>query len=254
MTDPNPSPPATESSVGAPSGGIPGSSPRLPPASRPARTYRVDGRARLFRQKQAKRRSARWERTLQVLAVVEILLGVYALATARPYSSPAGDGVPSWWPIPLGSPITVNFGHPTESTVNCTGGGTALAESIPWINSTVPLTTQVVYAELYEIEDGDYIDDPGAVANVSATSVCAGTAPSHSAIWYAVLAAPNGTNILGYTEATTWTTVAHDSTNITIEDGSDLILVTATSLAGTGRGFGVLGFLDDSQIKGGVPL
>jgi hypothetical protein len=39
-----------------------------------------------------------------------------------------------------------------------------------------------------------------------------------------------------------------------IENGSALVLVTSMSLAGTGRGFAVVGYSGGSPIRGTVPL
>ena len=44
------------------------------------------------------------------------------------------------------------------------------------------------------------------------------------------------------------------SSNVVIQNDSALILVTASSLAGTGRGFEVIGFVGGSQISGSVEL
>ncbi len=148
----------------------------------------------------------------------------------------------------------MNLGTPTETSVVCGGGGTAYVESVPWVNSTQPVATGQVYLRVYEIWDGDWIADPGAVANATSTNVCAGSSPSGSALWYVVLASPNGTNLLGYAEGASWTLLAPGPSDFTIENGSALILVTSESLAGTGRGLEVLGFVNDSEIKGAVAL
>jgi len=225
-----------------------------PPRARvPARAGSFDGRARSFRQEQAKRRSARIERISEFLVVAIIILGVYTIATARP-SSPSSDAVFPWLPGPSGAPIFVHLGTPSQSTVTCNAGGTAYAERIPWTNSTQPVTTGDVYVEVYEIWDRDFIGDPNAVANATPSNLCAGAPPNPTALWYVVLAAPNGTNLLTYTVGEGWESVTHGPWNIWIENGSALFLVADTSLAGTGRGFAVGGYADGSPITGSLPL
>jgi hypothetical protein len=220
-------------------------------AGEPAAPGAFAGRARAFRQEQTKRRTTRREHVVDVLLVIAIVVGAYVIVTEPPYSPNNGNtGVTT----PSGPPIVVHFGTPTESSVTCGAGGTAYTESIPWTNSTRPVATGEVYVRVYEIWDGDYIPDPNVVANATPTNLCAGSPPDASALWYVVLAAPNGTNLLTYTQANAWTSVSQGATNLVIQNDSALILVTASSLAGTGRGFEVIGFVGGSQISGSVPL
>jgi len=183
-----------------------------------------------------------------------ILLGIYAITTARPYTPPAGGGIPPLSSTPPGTPIDVQLGNPSVSNLSCAGGGTAYAERIPWVNSTAPLATKEVWPVVYEIWDGDNIGDPNGVASATPTNLCAGSAPSSIWAWYVVLANSNGTNLLTYTQSSVWTSVTNGSTNLPLESGLDMVLVTQTSLAGSGRGFGVLGFVNDSEVQGSVPL
>jgi hypothetical protein len=140
------------------------------------------------------------------------------------------------------------------TSVNCTAGGTAYVEPIAWTNATHAFTTGDIGVRVYEIWDGDYIPDPGAVANVTPSNVCAGVPPSWEAIWYVVLASPNGTNLLTYTVDHGWAAVPQGPNNVGIQNDSALILVTVTSLADTGRGLAVVGFAGGSQIHGTVVL
>jgi hypothetical protein len=243
--------PASSPSGASPAGGA-GGPPGPPRAGAPVRPGRFRGRARSFRQDLAKRRDARRDRVANVVLAALLVVGALAIVTEKPgflalSNRPGGSTGP-------GPPIVVTFGTPTVSAVSCAGGGTAYAERVPWTNSTQPLTTAEVFVRLYEIWDGDNIGDPGAVANATPSNVCAGSPPDPTALWYVVLAAPNGTNLLTYTEADSWVSVAHGSTTLEIEAGSTLVVVTYDSLAGTGRGLEVAGFAGTSAISGSVAL
>jgi len=220
----------------------------------PAHPHTSASRARAFRLGQERQRGARWERMGQLLSIVVILLGIYAITTARPYIPPAGGGIPPLSSTPPGTPIDVQLGNPLVSNLSCAGGGSAYAERIPWMNSTAPLATKEVWPEVYEIWDGDYIRDPTGVASATPTNLCAGNSPASIWAWYVVLATSNGTNLLTYTQNSEWTSLTNGSTNLPLESGLDMVLVTQTSLAGTGRGFGVLGYINDSEVQGSVPL
>ena len=124
------------------------------------------------------------KRVGQLVSILVILLGIYALTTARPYSGPAGGGIPNSTSTAPGPPIAVQFGTPSVRNVSCAGGGTAYAERIPWVNSSSPLTTKSVWPIVYEIWDGDYIGDPNAAASATPTNVCAGSAPGSIWAWY----------------------------------------------------------------------
>jgi hypothetical protein len=211
-------------------------------------------RAQAFRHEHALRQTHRTYRTTNVVLVALIVVGAYAIVTEHPGHLVSTLRSLEATPGP-GPPIVVTFGTPTESTVNCTGGGTAAVESIPWNRSTETLATGEVLVRLYEIWDGDNIADPGAVANATPSNLCAGTPPNPSALWYIVFAAPNGTNLLTYTEANSWSSVvAGGSSDLKIYDGSNLVVVSYDSLANTGRGLELVGFVGDSQITGSVPL
>ena len=177
-----------------------------------------------------------------------VVFGLYTVI-ARPYAPSTGYMFPTPGPT-----IVVHFGEPVESAVACAAGGTAYAERIPWVNATHPVTTGDVTLRVYEIADGDYIGDPNAVANVTPSNPCNGLPPSLDEVWYAALAAPDGTNVLTYTVDQGWAPVTPGPSNVTIENGSTVVLVTHASLAGTGRGFSVFGIANDSVISGSVPL
>lgn len=242
MTEPRtPSPPPPSPTV-APSAGP------LRPGSA-ARSRSSAGRARAFRQKQEQHRSARRELVQDLVVVVVIVLGVFAILTARPGGAP-NDYLP---PSP-GPTITVNLGSPSETSVTCGDGGSAYAERIPWTSSTQPVTTGDVNLRVYEIWDGDYYGDPGAVANVTSSNVCAGATPSETARWYAVLASPNGTNLLTYTQAHPWVPVTPGPWDFEVENGSAIVLVSSVLLVGSGRGLAVFGFDDGAPVLGAVVL
>ncbi|MGA7476802.1 MAG: hypothetical protein WBW47_06240 [Thermoplasmata archaeon] len=250
MTDLAPTPLATDRTVAPGAADGDGGSNDVPRAGAPAPPGSFDGRARSFRQEQAMRRSVRRERIGTFLVVVILALGVYTILTARPYSPSSRDNFPT-----PGPPIIVTMGTPTGATpLNCSAGGTAYVERIPWTSATQPVATGDINLRVYEIWDGDYILDPNAVANVTPLNVCAGSPPSLSALWYAVLASPNGTNLLTYTVNHPWTAVTPGPGNVVIENGSVLTLVTSVSIADTGRGLLVVGYAGGSPIKGTVVL
>lgn len=224
-------------------------SPGGTPTASPQRPASYDGRARLFREQQVRRRITRRERIGIVIVVVIIALGAYTIVTARPFTGSTG----SLLPVP-GPEIVVQFGTPSVSQVNCTAGGTAYVERIPWVNSTQPVLTGEIFVRVFEIFDGDYVGDPGAVANVTASNVCQGTPPDSSSRWYAVLASPNGTNLLTYTTGGSWNAVDGQALNFEIQAASSMVLVSFTSFSGTGHGFGVGGVAHGSVIRGTVPL
>lgn len=239
--------PLTPSTPPLPPAAAPGSGPLRPGSA--ARSRSSAGRARAFRQKQERHRSARREVVQDLVVVVVIVLGVFAILTARPGGAP-NDYVP---PSP-GPAIAVHLGSPSVTSVSCGNGESAYAERIPWTNSTQPVTTGDVNLRVYEIWDGDYYGDPGAVANVTSSNVCAGAAPSDTARWYAVLTGPNGTNLLTYTQAHPWVPVTPGPWDFEVENSSAIVLVSSALLVGSGRGLAVFGFADGAPVLGAVVL
>jgi hypothetical protein len=220
--------------------------PRGGSAAAPA--YR--GRASAFRHAEAKRRSARRERITDAVLAVAVLVGAYGIVTSPPNSLWTANGL-------AGSPgpaVRVNFGAVSVSTVSCGSGGTAYVERIPWTNSTRPVTTGDVYVEVYAIFDGDNLGLGDPAALVTPSSACAGSPPDSIALWYVVLEGPNGTNLATYTVANAWTGVSGGPADLPIGNSSALVLVSNSSLAGSGRGLKVLGFLDEGPISGAVVL
>jgi hypothetical protein len=184
-----------------------------------------------------------------VLVVVLILaFGIYTV-TVRPYAGASAYK----FPVP-GPTIVVTFGSPIVSEVSCTTGGTAYVERIPWINSSQPVTSGDLNVRVYEIADGDYIGDPNAEANVTSSNVCGGPPPSATTVWYTVLSEPGGPNLITYTVDDGWVAVGSGASNLGIENGSALTLVSHEMFAGTGRGISVYGLANDSPISGSVAL
>lgn len=186
---------------------------------------------------------------MDLVLVVVVVFGAYTVLAEPANSLLTGNGLPN-----VGPPVLVTFGTLSVAPVTCGSGGTAYAERIPWVNSTRPVTTGDVYVEVYAIFDGDIIGRANAVANATPSNLCSGAPPDPVALWYVVLEAPNGTNLFTYTPAGSWTSVTHGSNDVEIENGSTLVLVTSSSLAGTGRGLKVFGFVDDAPIMGAVAL
>lgn len=225
-----------------------------PRAASPTPSIFPSGRAHVFREKQARRRSARRQLAGYLLVAAILVLGILAILTAKPFIPSSGNGLPISPGPPGGTKITVSLGTPSVKNITCGSGGTAYAESIPWVNSSYPISAGDVYLQMYEIWDRDNIPDPSAVANVTPSNVCAGAAPTSMGGWYVVLTTSNGTNLLTYTDASAWASVTHGIWNIGIESGYVLVLVTYASLAGTGRGFAVAGSVGTSIIYGSIPL
>jgi hypothetical protein len=207
------------------------------------------GRASSFRRSQTQRRSAQREQIGVFLVLLILAVGIYTIVTARPYSTSSGYHLPT-----PGPPIVVRFGTPTVAVANCSQGGTASVERIPWVNSTQPITTGDFTVRVIEIWDGDFIGDPGAAANVTPSNDCGGAAPSSSAKWYVALEGPNGTNLATYTVGAGWVAVGPGTWNFGVQDGSTIVLVSYTSLANSGRGFEVDGAANGSIISGSLPL
>ena len=207
------------------------------------------GRARAFRQRQEQQRTSRRTRLANLVMVGIIVAGAYLIYTERPGVLLTGAGTTRF-----GTAIVVQLGTPTVGTLPCTGGGTAAVERVPWVGSTKPVATGEVYVRVYEIWDGDVILDPNVVADATPSNACAGVPPSSALLWYLVLAAPNGTIELTYTQAGLWEPVTPGSANVTVANDSTLLLVTGASIAGTGRGLAILGFAGLSPISGSVPL
>jgi len=247
MTEP--APPAAAPNVPA----DPGAQPLLGPSGPGRPPHRPSpGRARAFRQGQTQRRALRVDRVAAAVLAGLCVFGAYAIATEHPgFLVSAGSSSTNG---NARSTVHVQLGAPSKSTVTCAGGGTAYVETVPWVNSTEVLASSQVLVRLYEIWDGDNIPDPGAVANATASNVCEGVPPDSTAIWYVVLAAPNGTNLLTYTEVGGWASVSGGSSDIVIQDGSSLVVVTGQPISGTGRGLDVAGFAGLAEISGMAPL
>lgn len=231
--------------------------PAVPPpdaptrAGEPAPPGSAEGRAHSFRERETRRRTRKRELVGQLLVVAIILLGIYAIVSARPFVPSSGPG-----PSPSGPPITVNLTHPVLGQVTCGNGGTAYTERVVWANSTSPVTTNDVSPRVYELFDGDVVVDNGVTANVSSTSLCAGDPPSGGGLisWYVVLTAPNGTIELGYTFDQGWVSVDRGPVNLPIENGTSLVVVVDPDIASKGYGLGVVGEANGSSIHGAVPL
>jgi len=206
------------------------------------------GRAHAFRERETQRRNLRNERVGVLLVVLIVVLGVYVIVSARPFA-------PSNSPPPgPGAPIIVQLGTPTISTVHCSSGGSAYAERIPFVNSSASFLSGDVNARVTEIWDGDFIPDPNVVANATPGLLCGGPPPDSSTRWYAVLQAPNGTNLLTYTAADRWVSVTNGSANIPIEPSSTFVVISYESWAGSGRGFALAGYANGSLIRATIPL
>ncbi len=217
---------------------VPDPSPTADPPRSKARTYRMARSATV-----ARRRG--W--AVAGVALVVLAVATYTIATSGPLThgySPPGPG----------SSIVVQFGTPTTEAMTCAEGGTAYVETIPWLNSSGPVWTAGVSVIVFEITDGDFIGDPGVVANASPTVPCAGTPPPYSGLWYAVLLAPNSTTVLAFTDDAHWTAVTPGPSNVQVPNGSSLLLVTQRSLAESGRGLEVTGLSNSIPVRGSVTL
>ncbi len=207
------------------------------------------GRAAAYRSRVAGRRRERLERTLEVAAVVVILVGVYAVLTARPVAPGSNPIV-----VPTGPPIRVQLGDPVTGSIACGAGGNATLQTVPWENATAPVTTGVIQIRVVQLGDGDVLGDNGVGANATPGSACAGSPPTPTQRWYGVLAGPNGTNLATFTFNQEWHSTSEAPWDVPVENGSLIRIVENPSLAGVGYGLQVVGFVDGSEISGLVSL
>ena len=210
-----------------------------------------EGRARSFRERETRRRSRRRELVGQLLVVAIIIVGIYAIVSARPFVPSSGPSGPT-----PGPPITVTLRSPVVGQVSCGNGGIAYTEQVVWANATAPVTTNDISPRVYELFDGDIVNDNGVIANVSSTSVCAGEPPHSGGLisWYVALTAPNGTVELGYSFDQGWISADHGPVNIPVSNGSSLVVVVDPEIAGKGYGLAVVGAVGGSTVKGEVAL
>jgi len=249
MTDPDATPQLPDSADGPSSGGA-GPATHVPGrAGEPAPPGTFDGRARSFRESRTRERSLRRERVGQIVVVAIIILGIYAIVSAKPFNPSSNGGNPN-----PGPPIIVNFSAPVAGQVPCAGGGTGYTERLVWTNSSAPVTTGDVGILIKE-PDNDSVPDQGVVANATSSNVCAGSPPNAVTwSWYVVLAAPNGTNILTYTDDHGWTSVTHGPSNVPIEDGTTWVIVTGGPFYHRGFVFWLVGYANGSPIHRTVVL
>ena len=246
------SPPPASDAAGAPAAAqVSGRRPEPSPAAAPPVAARAaGGRARAFRRAETERRRGRRERYADVVLLAVAVVAAVLIVTTPPNSLLSGNGS-SGSP---GPPVRVNFGSVSVSAVPCAAGGTAYAERIPWTNASRSVTTTDIDLEVYAIFDGDNIGRGNPVANATPTNVCAGSPPDPTALWYVVLQAPNGTNVLTYTIADSWAGIAGGPSELAIANDSTLVLVSNSSLAGTGRGLKLVGFVGEDTVEGAVVL
>lgn len=239
----------TGSTEGPPASGSVPASPVPGRAGEPAPPGTFDGRTRSFRERQTKQRSLRRERIGQIVVVAIIVLGIYAIVSAKPFNpfSTPGNSTPA-------PPVTINFSAPVGGQVPCGGGGTGYTDRIVWMNSSAAISTGDVYFLIKE-PDGDLVPDQGVVVNVTSSNVCAGVPPnSVTWSWYVVLVAPNGTNLLTYTSDHGWASVAHEPLYIQIQDGAALVVVTGGPFYHRGFTFWVEGSLNGAPIHETIVL
>jgi hypothetical protein len=223
--------------------------PVLGRAGEPAPPGTFDGRTRSFRDRQTKQRSRRRERLGQIAVVAIIVLGIYAIVSAKPFNPSSGGGNTT-----PGPPIVVNLSAPVAGQLPCGGGGTGYTVRLVWMNASAPVSTGDV-GVLVKEPDNDSVPDHGVVANVTGSNLCAGVPPNAVTwSWYIVLVAPNGTNLLTYTQDQGWSSVTHGASNIPIEDGSAFVVVTGGPFHDRGFVFWLEGYANGSPIHRYVVL
>ena len=127
------------------------------------------------------------------------------------------------------------------------------------MNASAAVSSGNLGIRLYEIWDGDWLWGSNVVPDANATSVCAAAPPGGGiTAWYAVLAAPNGTNLLTYASGSmargAWAAVDGGPWNRSVTNGSSLIIVTVPEIHDTGRGLSLFGFENGGPISGCVTL
>ena len=183
---------------------------------------------------------------LVALVVVLGAAGAYAFNSA-PHGLPAGGG---------GGPsgVSVQFGAPTSGHVGCAGGKTMVTERVPWVNSSLPVSTTQFRLEVQEIGDGDVIGADNAPGAVTPIALCVGPAQPYVYDWYGVLQSPNGTNEATYTYASGWAAVPPSTLPIEVAQNSSMMVVSTSSFVGLGYALEALPFGPGVPVNGFTAL
>jgi hypothetical protein len=132
----------------------------------------------------------------------------------------AGNGSGSTVYLP-----SITFGSVTEWNTTCGNGQSYPVETVPWLNSNVPLSTRGMFFELVELIDGDVDGGAAPAPSISPSAVCDAATPSPFPSWYAVLQNPNGTNVGYYSYSQGWGFLNASTAAMTIPNGSALVFV-----------------------------
>lgn len=202
----------------------------LPPSARMG--SEAEGATSRFRKDQ-RRRQVRW--TVATVIVALLVVGAY-LVLLPP--TPAGrSGTHS----PL-SGFSVELGNASLGVVTCGSGTAVVAERVPWINATTPVSTAQIVMLVVDV-DGDVLSDTGPSPNVTSSNSCAGAPPAprpqagvgNDFSWYVVLSDPAGANVAFFTISQGWVLLAAGpSSPLTVANGSALTLICTPSVSRLG--------------------
>ena len=228
--------------------------------SLPEGTYREpdEGGAAAYRSRLARRAGRRW-------LVVSLAVGVAAAAgiafvlyhpSAAPgttSSGPGSGGSGGTGGGGSGGSISIALGSPAVATVACGSGGNASSEAIAWRSSSTPITLADLNLYVVEIGDGDILRATASAPEVTPTDPCAGSAPSPAYAWYAVLSDPTGANVAYFTLSVGWVPLGGPPAQA-IAAGSTITVLIDPSVADTGYGLEVQGFVNGVPFAAGTPL
>jgi hypothetical protein len=164
-----------------------------------------------------------------------MVIGLVVLAAIN-FSAYYGLNLPSSGAVggpspPSGVPDNVTLGAASLQNTTCGDGKSMVTESVPWVNASIPPTTDQVFLEIIESLDGDVDGGPAPAPTVTATSVCAAAPLTIAPSWYVVLRSPMGPNVAVFSYSTNWV-VLSGGAYAPIQDGSVLVLVADPGLSG----------------------
>jgi len=198
--------------------------------------------AREYRRRRDRRRGPYRLGAVSYIFLVVVTFAIYygqsAFAPAAP-PSVNGGGTSSG-----GAPARVaylSFGTPTVQNATCGDGTVFPTVVVPWESSRVPLSTHDIFLEIVELLDGDVSGGPAPAPFVTASNVCAGSPPTASPTWYAVLQDPNGANVAYFSYSQAWVVLHPPPSSLPIANGSALIVVATPFLSGLSFGLCVVG-------------
>jgi len=224
----------------APAAGTPGPEP-------PSHRANADGPAASFRTGRGRSVARRRRVAGGIAAALIAATVVFLVLHSQPAPAPTATGSPGGGSDGGGGPsskVSVTLGTPDAGTTVCGSGGSSPSERIPWLGSSVPISTAELNLLVVELADGDILPGIAGAPGVTSTDPCEGNPPGPSYHWYLVLSDPSGANVAYYTLPMGWVTLAGGAANLTVANGSSFLLLISPSVAGIGYGLALQGFVD----------